>query len=138
MKSTGRKIEKTLAWIANIILISAVVLMYTGFFDRPLEGIFLTPEFVRFHYSSFVETFLIYTGMEFYRMIEIFIILIKFSALLIAIIALLATFRMKYRIFSGVLFLFLAIMIAGITSEAGFPVYLLYFIVAFMLFIRKG
>jgi len=138
MKSTGRKIEKTLAWIANIILISAVVLMYTGFFDRPLEGIFLTPEFVRFHYSSFVETFLIYTGMEFYRMIEIFIILIKFSALLIAIIALLATFKMKYRIFSGVLFLFLAIMIAGITSEAGFPVYLLYFIVAFMLFIRKG
>ena len=138
MKSTGRKIEKTLAWIANIILISAVVLMYTGFFDRPLEGIFLTPEFVRFHYSSFVETFLIYTGMEFYRMIEIFIILIKFSALLIAIIALLATFKMKYRTFSGVLFLFLAIMIAGITSEAGFPVYLLYFIVAFMLFIRKG
>lgn len=138
MKSTGRKIEKTLAWIANIILISAVVLMYTGFFDRPLEGIFLTPEFVRFHYSSFVETFLIYTGMEFYRMIEIFIILIKFSALLIAIIALLATFKMKYRIFSGVLFLFLAIMIAGITSGVALPVYLLYFIVAIMLFVRKG
>ena len=32
MKSTSRKIEKTLAWIANIILISVVVLMYTGFF----------------------------------------------------------------------------------------------------------
>ena len=138
MKSTSRKIEKTLAWIANIILISAVVLMYTGFFDRPLEGIFLTPEFVRFHYSSFVETFLIYTGREFYRMIEIFIILIKFSALLIAIIALLATFKMKYRIFSGVLFLFLALIIAGMAAEVGFPVYLLYFIVAFMLFIRKG
>ena len=138
MKSTSRKIEKTLAWIANIILISAVVLMYTGFFDRPLEGIFLPPEFVRFQYSSFVETFLIYTGMEFYRMIEIFIILIKFSALLIAIIALLATFTIKHRIFSGVLFLFLAIMIAGITSGVAFPVYLLYFIVAIMLFVRKG
>ena len=138
MKSTSRKIEKTLAWIANIILISAVVLMYTVFFDRPLEGIFLTPEFVRFQYSSFVETFLIYTGMEFYRMIEIFIILIKFSALLIAIIALLATFKMKYRIFSGVLFLFLALMIAGMVTEIAFPIYLLYFIVAIMLFIRKG
>ena len=138
MKSTSRKIEKTLAWIANIILISAVVLMYTGFFDRPLEGIFLTPEFVRFQYSSFVETFLIYTGVEFYRMIEIFIILFKFSALLIAIIALLATFKMKYRIFSGVLFLFLALMIAGMATEIAFPVYLLYFIVAIMLFIRKG
>ena len=138
MKSTSRKIEKTLAWIANIILISAIVLIYTGFFDRSLEGIFLTPEFIRFTSSSFVETFLIYTGMEFYRMIEIFIILIKFSVLLTALIALLATFTMKYRIFSGVLFLLLAIAIAGITSGVAVPVYLLYFIVAIMLFVRKG
>ena len=137
MKSSSRKIEKTLAWIANIIVISVVVLMYTGFFDRPLEGVFLTPEFVRFTSSSFVETFLIYTGMEFYRMIEVFIILIKFSVLLTVLIALLATFKMKYRIFSGVLFLFLAFMIAGMATEIAFPVYLLYFIVAFMLFIRK-
>ena len=82
MKSSSRKIEKILAWIANIILILSVVLMYTGFFDRSLEGIFLTPEFVRSQYSSFVETFFIYTRMEFSRMIEIFIILIKFSLLL--------------------------------------------------------
>ena len=138
MKSSNRKIEKTLSWIANIILISVVVLMYTGFFDRPLEGMFLTPEFIRFTSSSFVETFLIYTGMEFYRMIELFIILIKFSALLTVLIALLATFKMKYRIFSGVLFLFLALMIAGMATEIAFPVYLLYFIVAIMLFVRKG
>ncbi|WP_274460059.1 hypothetical protein [Gemella haemolysans] len=137
MKSTSRKIEKTLAWIANIILISAIVLIYTGFFDRSLEGIFLTPEFIRFTSSGFVEIFLIYTGMEFYRMIEIFIILIKFSVLLTALIALLATFTMKYRIFSGVLFLLLAITIAGITSGVAVPVYLLYFIVAIMLFARK-
>ena len=137
MKSSSRKIEKILAWIANIILILSVVLMYTGFFDRSLEGIFLTPEFVRSQYSSFVETFFIYTRMEFSRMIEIFIILIKFSLLLSVLIALLATFKMKYRIFSGVLFLFLALMIAGMAPEIAFPVYLLYFIVAFMLFIRK-
>ena len=138
MKSTSRKIEKTLAWIANIILILAIVLIYTGFFDRALEGIFLTPEFIKFTSSSFVETFLIYTGMEFYRMIELFIILIKFSVLLTVLIALLATFKMKYRIFSGVLFLFLALMIAGMATEIAFPVYLLYFIVAIMLFVRKG
>lgn len=137
MKSTSRKIEKTLAWIANIILISAIVLIYTGFFDRALEGIFLTPEFIRFTSSSFVETFLLYTGMEYYRLIEFFIILIKLSALLIALIALLATFTMKYRIFSGVLFLLLAIAIVGITSGVAVPVYLLYFIVAIMLFARK-
>ena len=71
-------------------------------------------------------------------MIELFIILIKFSALLTVFITLLATFKMKYRIFSGVLFLFLALMIAGMATEIAFPVYLLYFIVAIMLFVRKG
>ena len=138
MKSSSRRIEKILAWIANIILISVVVLMYTGFFERPLEGIFSTPEFVRFQYSSFGETIFLYTKIEPYRMIEIFVKLIKFSVLLTALIALLATFKMKYRIFSGVLFLFLALMIAGMATEVAFPVYLLYFIVAMMLFVRKG
>lgn len=138
MKSTNRKIEKTLAWIANIILISVVILMYTGFFKRQLEAIFLTPEFLRFSLSSFADTFFLYTKIDGYSLIEFFIIIIKLSALLIALLALLATFTMKHRIFSGVLFLFLAIMLAGITSGVAVPVYLLYFIVAIMLFVRKG
>ena len=138
MKSTNRKIEKTLAWIANIILISVVILMYTGFFKRQLEAIFLTPEFVKFSLSSFVDSFFLYTKIDGYSLIEFFIIIIKFSTLLTALIALLATFTMKHRIFSGVLFLFLAIMLAGITSGVAVPVYLLYFIVAIMLFVRKG
>ena len=71
-------------------------------------------------------------------MVEFLIKFIKFSTLLTALIALLATFTIKHRIFSGVLFLFLAIMIAGITSGVALPVYLLYFIVAIMLFARKG
>ena len=138
MKSTNRKIEKTLAWIANIILILVVILMYTGFFKRQLEAIFLTPEFVRFSLSSFADTFFLYTKIDSYSLIEFFIIIIKFSSLLIALLALLATFTIKHRIFSGVLFLFLAIMIVGITSGVAVPVYLLYFIVAIMLFARKG
>ncbi len=138
MKSINRKIEKTLAWIANIILILVVILMYTGFFKRQLEAIFLTPEFVRFSLSSFADTFFLYTKIDSYRLIEFFIIIIKLSALLTALLALLATFTMKHRIFSGVLFLLLAITIVGITSGVAVPVYLLYFIVAIMLFIRKG
>ena len=138
MKSINRKIEKTLAWIANIILILVVILMYTGFFKRQLEAIFLTPEFLRFSLSSFADTFFLYTKIDSYSLIEFFIIIIKLSALLIALLALLATFTMKYRIFSGVLFLFLAIILAGITSGVAVPVYLLYFIVAIMLFVRKG
>ena len=138
MKSINRKIEKTLAWIANIILILVVILMYTGFFKRQLEAIFLTPEFLRFSLSSFADTIFLYTKIDGYSLIEFFIIIIKLSALLIALLALLATFTMKHRIFSGVLFLFLAIMLAGITSGVAVPVYLLYFIVAIMLFVRKG
>ena len=138
MKSSSRKIEKTLAWIANIILISVVVLMYTGFFKRQLEAIFLTPEFVRLTNSSLVDTFFLYTKIDVYGVIEFFIKTIKFSVLLSAFIALLATFTMKHRIFSGVLFLFLAIMLAGMATEVAVHVYLLYFIVAIMLFIRKG
>lgn len=138
MKSRSRKIEKTLAWIANIILISVVILMYTGFFKRQLEAIFLTPEFLRFSLSSFADTFFLYSKIDSYSLIEFFIIIIKLSVLLIALLALLATFTMKYRIFSGVLFLLLAIAIAGITSGVALPVYLLYFIVAIMLFVRKG
>ena len=138
MKSTNRKIEKTLAWIANIILISVVILMYTGFFKRQLEAIFLTPEFISLTLSKFGDAFFLYTGIDTYRMVEFFIKFIKFSVLLTALIALLATFTMKHRIFSGVLFLLLAITIAGITSGVVVPVYLLYFIVAIMLFARKG
>ena len=138
MKPYRRKIEKTLAWIANIILILVGILMYTGFFERQLEAIFLTPEFISLTLSKFGDSFFLYTGIDIYRMVGFFIKFIKFSVLLTALIALLATFTMKKRIFSGVLFLFLAIMIAGMATEVAFPVYLLYFIIAILLFTRKG
>lgn len=138
MKPRSRKIEKTLAWIANIMMISVVILMYTGFFQRQLEAIFLTPEFISLTLSKSGETFFLYTGIDINKMVEFLIKFIKFSFLLTSLIALLATFTMKYRIFSGVLLLFLAIMLAGMATEVAIPVYLLYFVVAIMLFIRKG
>ena len=138
MKSRSRKIEKTLAWIANIMMISVVILMYTGFFQRQMEAIFLTPEFISLTLSKSGETFFLYTGIDIDKMVEFLIKFIKFSVLLTSLIALLATFMMKHRIFSGVLFLFLAIMLAGMATEVAIPVYLLYFVVAIMLFIRKG
>ncbi|MGP1513844.1 MAG: hypothetical protein ACTTI7_06015 [Gemella haemolysans] len=138
MKQRSRKIEKTLAWIANIMMISVVVLMYTGFFQRQMEAIFLTPEFISLTLSKSGEAFFLYTGIDINEMVEFLIKFIKFSVLLTSLIALLVTFTMKHRIFSGVLFLFLAIMLAGMATEVAVPVYLLYFIVAIMLFIRKG
>ena len=138
MKPRSRKIEKTLAWIANIMMISVVILMYTGFFQRQMEAIFLTPEFISLTLSKSGEAFFLYTGIDINKMVEFLIKFIKFSVLLTSLIALLATFMIKHRIFSGVLFLFLAIMLAGMATEVAIPVYLLYFVVAIMLFIRKG
>ena len=62
-----------------------------------------------------------------------------YSVLLIVlvVVALLATFLMKKRILSGVLFLVLAIVVAAGTVGLLVPVYLFYFIVAIMLFVRK-
>ena len=62
-----------------------------------------------------------------------------YSVLLIVlvVVALLATFLMKKRILSGILFLLLAIVVAVSTIGLLVPVYLFYFIVAIMLFVRK-
>jgi len=62
-----------------------------------------------------------------------------YSVLLIVLVvfALLATFLMKKRILSGILFLLLAIVVAVGTVGVLIPVYLFYFIVAIMLFVRK-
>ena len=62
-----------------------------------------------------------------------------YSVLLIVlvVVALLATLLMKKRILSGVLFLLLAIVVAVGTVGVLIPVYLFYFIVAIMLFVRK-
>ena len=62
-----------------------------------------------------------------------------YSVLLIVlvVVALLATFLMKKRILSAILFLLLAIVVAVSTVGLLAPVYIFYFIVAIMLFVRK-
>ena len=138
MKPLKRTVEKVLAWIANVILIVLTgVLAYSSFFK--ISVIKDNPEFLNLFKSELeknpngvnlsAEQILDYTiqGLKMY------------SALLIVlvVVALLATFLMKKRILSGVLFLLLAIVIAIGTVGVLIPVYLFYFIVAIMLFVRK-
>ena len=138
MKPFKRTVEKVLAWIANVILIVLTgVLAYSSFFK--ISVIKDNPEFLNLFKSELeknpngvnlsAEQILDYTiqGLKMY------------SALLIVlvVVALLATFLMKKRILSGVLFLLLAIVIAIGTVGVLIPVYLFYFIVAIMLFVRK-
>ena len=138
MKPFKRTVEKVLAWIANVILIVLTgVLAYGSFFK--ISVIKDNPEFLNLFKSELeknpngvnlsAEQILDYTiqGLKMYSVLLIVLV----------VVALLATFLMKKRILSGVLFLLLAIVIAIGTVGVLIPVYLFYFIVAIMLFVRK-
>ena len=138
MKTFKRTVEKVLAWIANVILIVLTgVLAYGSFFK--ISVIKDNQEFLNLFNSELeknpngvnlsAEQILDYTiqGLKIYSSLLIVLV----------VVALLATFLMKKRILSGVLFLLLAIVVAVGTVGVLIPVYLFYFIVAIMLFVRK-
>ena len=138
MKPFKRTVEKVLAWIANVILIVLTgFLAYSSFFK--ISVLKDNPEFLKLFKSELeknpngvnlsAEQILDYTiqGLKMYSVLLIVLV----------VVALLATFLMKKRILSGILFLLLAIVIAIGTVGLLIPVYLFYFIVAIMLFVRK-
>ena len=138
MKPFKRTVEKVLAWIANVILIVLTgVFAYSSFFK--ISVLKDNPEFLNLFKSELeknpngvnlsAEQILDYTiqGLKMYSVVLIVLV----------VVALLATFLMKKRILSGILFLLLAIVIAIGTVGVLIPVYLFYFIVAIMLFVRK-
>ena len=138
MKPFNRRVEKVLAWIANIILIVLTgVLAYGSFFK--ISVLKDNQEFLNLFKQEIAknpngvnlsaEQILDYTiqGLKMYSVLLI----------VLAVVALLATFLMKKRILSGILFLLLAIVTAVGTVGVLIPVYLFYFIVAIMLFVRK-
>ena len=143
MKPFKRTVEKVLAWIANVILIVLTgVLAYGSFFK--ISVIKDNQEFLNIFKSELeknpnganlngvnlsAEQIIDYTiqGLKMYSVLLIILV----------VVALLATFLMKKRILSGILFLLLAIVIAIGTVGLLIPVYLFYFIVAIMLFVRK-
>ena len=138
MKPFKRTVEKVLVWIANIILIVITgFLSYGSFFKVSLLKD--NQEFLNLFKDELAknpngvnlsaEQLLDYTiqGLKMYSVLLIVLV----------VVALLASFLMKKRILSGILFLLLAIVVAVGTVGVLIPVYLLYFIVAIMLFVRK-
>ena len=138
MKPFKRTVEKVLAWIANVILIVLTgFLAYGSFFKVSVlkdnqeflnlfkEELAKNPNGV----NLTAEQLLDYTiqGLKLYSGLLIVLV----------IVALLATLLMKKRILSGILFLLLAIVVGVSTIGLLVPVYLFYFIVAIMLFVRK-
>ena len=138
MKPFKRTVEKVLAWIANVILIVLTGFLAYGSFFK-VSVLKDNPEFLNLFKSELeknpngvnlsAEQILDYTiqGLKMYSVVLIVLV----------VVALLATFLMKKRILSGILFLLLAIVVAIGTVGVLFPVYLFYFIVAIMLFVRK-
>ena len=138
MKPFNRRVEKVLAWIANIILIVLTgVLAYGSFFK--ISVLKDNQEFLNLFKQEIAknpngvnlsaEQILDYTiqGLKMYSVLLIVLV----------VVALLATFLMKKRILSAILFLLLAIVVAVSTVGLLVPVYIFYFIVAIMLFVRK-
>ena len=138
MKPFKRTVEKVLAWIANIILIVLTgVLAYGSFFKISVikdnqeflnlfkQEIAKNPNGVNLSAEQIID----YTiqGLKMYSVLLIVLV----------VVALLATLLMKKRILSGILFLLLAIVVAVGTVGLLVPVYIFYFIVAIMLFVRK-
>ena len=138
MKPFKRTVEKVLAWIANVILIVLTGFLAYGSFFK-VSVLKDNQEFLNLFKDELAknpngvnlsaEQLLDYTiqGLKMYSVLLIVLV----------VVALLASFLMKKRILSGILFLLLAIVVAVGTIGLLVPVYLFYFIVAIMLFVRK-
>ena len=138
MKPFNRRVEKVLAWIANVILIVLTGFLSYGSFFK-ISVLKDNQEFLNLFKQEIAknpngvnlsaEQILDYTiqGLKIYSVLLIVLV----------VVALLATLLMKKRILSGILFLLLAIVVAVGTIGLLVPVYLFYFIVAIMLFVRK-
>lgn len=142
MKLFSRKIEKILAWIANVIMILMTGLVSLGAFSGQLETALQQPQIEpmlsTLAADQGISAFLASSGMS---ITTLFVTAVKIYAvvgIITLIIALIASFTMRSRIVSGILFLISAALVGLMTAGILIPVYLLYFIVAIMLFVRRA
>ena len=143
MKPFKRTVEKVLAWIANVILIVLTGFLAYGTFFK-ISVLKDNPEFLNLFKSELEKNpsgaNLNGVNLSAEQILDYTIQGLKMYSVLLAVlvvVALLATFLMKKRILSGILFLLLAIVVAIGTVGVLIPVYLFYFIVDIMLFVRK-
>ena len=141
MKPFSRKVEKILAWIANVIMILVTGLLSLGAFSSQLTTAFKQKEFEPILYNLLqdpgVESLLKSSGLDIVSLLVLLVKSYTVVAIVALLLALIASFTMKARIVSGILFLLSAIVIGVMTVGILLPVYLLYFIVAIMLFAKR-
>ena len=141
MKPFSRKVEKILAWIANVIMILVTGLLSLGAFSSQLTTAFKQKEFEPILYNLLqdpgVESLLKSSGLDIVSLLVLLVKIYTVVAIVSLLLALISSFTMKARIVSGILFLLSAIVIGVMTVGILLPVYLLYFIVAIMLFAKR-
>ena len=142
MKLFSRKVEKILAWIANVIMILVTGLLSLGAFSSQLTTAFKQKEFEPILNNLLqdpgVASLLKSSGLDIVSLLVLLVKVYTVVAIVALVLALIASFTMKARIVSGILFLLSAIVIGVMTVGILLPVYLLYFVVAIMLFARKA
>ena len=138
MPEFKRTWEKVLAWIANIVLLLvtglAAAVSFSGVittvkndagFKQAFMNAMQQERVVDYDYDAvmmFVES-----GAKVWTVIFI----------IATVLALIATFTMKSRVLSGILFLITAIIVGIASIGVLILVYALHFIVAILLFVRK-
>ena len=141
MRPFTRKIEKILAWIANVIMILMTGLLSLGAFSSQLETALKQPQLEPVLYNLLqdpgISSLLATSGMNIVTLLVVIVKIYAVVAIVAIVIALIASFTMRVRIVSGILFLIAAIVVGVMTVGLLIPVYLLYFVVAVMLFVRK-
>ena len=142
MKPFSRKIEKILAWIANVIMILMTGLVSLGAFSGQLETALKQPQIESMLNTlatdQGVSAFLASSGMSITTLFVTAMRVYAVAGIITLVIALIASFTMRAKIVSGILFLISAALVGLMTAGILIPVYLLYFIVAIMLFVRRA
>lgn len=138
--------EKVLAWIGNVILILASILIslfsFTGFARKYLEKDEIKVIFDD-SIKNAVATNPAFEGQQIPTVDQLTEILLQFLPvysiiiIVITLVAILATLLMKKRILSGILFLFVAIASALLTFSLLWFLGIVYLTVSVMLFVRK-
>ena len=141
MKPFSRKIEKILAWIANVIMMLMTGLVSLGAFSGQLEAALKQPQIESMLNTlatdQGVSAFLASSGMSITTLFVTAMRVYAVAGIITLVIALIASFTMRAKIVSGILFLISAALVGLMTAGILIPVYLLYFIVAIMLFVRR-
>lgn len=140
MKKFSRKIEKILAWIANIIMLLMTALIGAFVFSGNTQVIIDSPSF-----KNELEKSLAQSGYDISNYSTDVIlrgiikpILIAYAVILIItfLIALVATLTMKKRILSAVLFL-ISVVLSFITTFYILVPSIIYLLVAILMLVRK-